>query len=1452
MPKLIHCILVVLLAAPCWPQEPADAPRPIEELRPTHPDTPIVVDGQANAAIVVPDTHEMGLVGRRVAARIRSLTGADLPLFTSTDAPSDVRDWQLVLLGNMANNPVLFDLYLQHYTACDLLYPGEGGYVVRSVHDPWGKGYNAIVLGGSDAGGVSAAADAFLAGLRPGTNLRVPRLMDIQLPGIEGLTPAALKKQQDAWRKRFVKAKGLWYGATHDLCRIGELYHLTGKEAYAQLFAQMARRWIQEYRRWSPHRQITTPKYAMPRLMLTWDLVEESAFVPTKLKLDMLNLLYDYTCRMARHSRIKDWPAGQVRETGHLVCLSVLYGARYFRKHYPDLPHDAIDQGLHDIATGMATLAQTPAVLSEDGYWHFHPETIVHYSMATGERAFFRSGMAAKMCEYAALCTSPLGSFHGHMSEAIPIVAWLSRDPRWQWLATTLDPKRGKPTVVRDGNLVCRPWSFPSDVRPQPPLELAGLMVFPLDATVYDNIVKRRGATPVPRERAFRQAALRSGLTRHSQYLLLDGVNLGLHQLGDGHSVRAYCDRGAGLLTSGKWGATEMKYQNTVLVRRCGRAPESIPVLAELLLQADLAGVGFLQSKLPDYAGTTWVRSIVWIKDACVLVADTLKAHAPDRYDFACQWRTMGEPSLEGRAMVHTRSGTTFVVRSSSGPVRLVDDDGVRVMRTTSSDVLNWGQSRSFAHVLYAKPDASLPRKWTRWQSSPQTARLDQAGAHRGQACATVRLDAEPSWRCLVQTVARPEDVDRLILTAAARTNGGIAARVYVSDPQTRSVLARIDFADEAWTNKSLDLDLPRGIGPKLEVWLSTTHYAAEGSQVWFDDVGLWTQPAAADAQPGRARKNLVANGGFEKAEDHGRPGHDYDVLRLSDQPSESPSDAMLLTTDREPALCVVAQSPIERTLAASVTVHASMALVEPTRFAAAQATRLTCGPELLESSGPLSIELDLATGLGVAVCDEDVQVTLPCPEQGPLTLNASAIAPRRSEGRVWLALTRGRHVFHLPPFDAKHEIFAQVRRGLTQLELAAPDPDKGPAAAGAFPPPVRWKWDEAKGAINAVAVAKLEPTGPSHVAVGSADGKVYLLSNEGKTKWSFSPGSPVNDVLMADLDRDGRTEILACCDNYRVYCLDGAGKKRWEFSNQKFEIKHQLPGEYGTGRYVRGDGEFLVMRAADLDGDGELEVLAGARTFRHGKRRVFGTLFALKSDGKVLWHTYQSGGNPSSLDLTDVDGDGRPEIALATGGPTYARSNYLLSSAGELVHRFRNAYGPERIRFARLTEAGGLSLVAADERSGLVSVFDAADPYGTQWTFPTGAFRVSGLHAVDTNGSGTDEIVVTTLDGDVYALSAAAAGHTAWRRSVQFPVTSSCLIPGLTEATPPFLSVGGADGSLALVGLSGVTLLGSVDSEVTHMVAGDLTGSGWLIPLIGTRSGALWCLHVDVEALVH
>lgn len=145
------------------------------KLKDLHIETKIVSGGSAGAKIVVPVSGVYDRLGVSIAAEIRRLTGVSVPVVADEkfELCRDQRlDENLIVLGNRNTSSVISDLYDLYYCIIDLLYPGEGGSVVRSLHNPFGDGRNIILVGASDDEGMEKASDVFMKALGEAGSMR--------------------------------------------------------------------------------------------------------------------------------------------------------------------------------------------------------------------------------------------------------------------------------------------------------------------------------------------------------------------------------------------------------------------------------------------------------------------------------------------------------------------------------------------------------------------------------------------------------------------------------------------------------------------------------------------------------------------------------------------------------------------------------------------------------------------------------------------------------------------------------------------------------------------------------------------------------------------------------------------------------------------------------------------------------------------------------------------------------------------------------------------------------------------------------------------------------------------------------------------------------------------------------------------------------------------------------
>jgi outer membrane protein assembly factor BamB len=143
----------------------------------------------------------------------------------------------------------------------------------------------------------------------------------------------------------------------------------------------------------------------------------------------------------------------------------------------------------------------------------------------------------------------------------------------------------------------------------------------------------------------------------------------------------------------------------------------------------------------------------------------------------------------------------------------------------------------------------------------------------------------------------------------------------------------------------------------------------------------------------------------------------------------------------------------------------------------------------------------------------------------------------------------------------------------------------------------------------------------------GTDNGWVVAAALGGARQWSHQLKGKVRPApSLADLNGDGQVDVVVGDEEGTLAAIDGAtGKRLWSVQTGS--------NDYGAKGFIGG------AAIADLDRDGRLEVVAGARD---------GILAAYRADGQVMWQAAHSSGIHASPELGDFDGDGSPEVLAA------------------------------------------------------------------------------------------------------------------------------------------------------------------------------------------------------------
>ncbi len=193
----------------------------------------------------------------------------------------------------------------------------------------------------------------------------------------------------------------------------------------------------------------------------------------------------------------------------------------------------------------------------------------------------------------------------------------------------------------------------------------------------------------------------------------------------------------------------------------------------------------------------------------------------------------------------------------------------------------------------------------------------------------------------------------------------------------------------------------------------------------------------------------------------------------------------------------------------------------------------------------------------------------------------------------------------------------------------------------------------------------------------------------------------------------------------------------------------------------------------------------------------AFGTAFAAPTMFSAPFLSYDTGYNPNSVAIGDLNGDGNPDLAVANSFANTV-SVLLADASGKFAPKvdYPTAKTPVSVAIADLEGDGKPDLVIACLSDSVVSVLrgDGSGGFGPRTDWPTAAGPYSAAVA-DLTGDGKLDLVVANVDaGSVSVLGGDGAGT---RRAPVRPASRSATSMATAGSTSrPRTSSGGASPS--------------------------------------------------------
>ncbi len=1228
---------------------------PLTEPYRPHPQTMLVTDGQPQAIVLVPEDTDYVSVAQEFVSRFEQATGVRLPTLPETDFVRDrPQARSLVLLGNFATGPLALRLYANKLICADGLYPGAGGFELRTIPDALDIGADILFLGGSSAGGVRQAMDSFFKGLKTGKSISVPQLIQWSCatdPAPGPVSDEEIEKQvAQAASDLTAFRSDPFRGACGRVISAARSYYLSGDDSWGRLYGRLAALLAGYYAEHKPN----PPTFILASIVMALDQVEESAGLEDVDRLRaaewLRQMVEDTMGFWEMRNPVALYERGETRPIwNHEThpALAIAHAAQYLGTHYA-VPAAAYWAAVVENLFAGQVHCDQPLEDSANYQW-LVPRHTAAYVLATGRlQEYFTDGALRQCLEYAIAshdnqgneathgdAWQPFGSIAGGL---FSVAAAHYHDPRYRWMLERIgiSPSPGL-------------WQFATAMPAKEPDEHIGLRVF----TVAPARVEAYGIEGIAPERALDKAVFRSGWERKDQYLMLDGLNVGNHKHLDANAIIRFTDNRRLWLVDMDYIRAAPKYHNSIAVMRNGKAPDQRPAgrsgaqiiaeppfAAELVCAAGSRDRAMTQSLLSDYDGLDWRRSLLWEAKDFFVVIDELRARSQADYAARCFWRTLGEVQLDGNRLQVTQRGEH---RTGNDFLRVMPDGERTVVELLKPQaeirfrrILEPGEYG--VNLIAQGINGGADSLWLQVDGGERLAYHLPIGEYSGSAIASQSRSArgrEFAWtgwfsprRRETPSSWRPKTWSRTRLRSLTSADGarlnlaqsfdyghgddnGYYARYPYADKMTQILIQtkqgelregeRFTFANLLYTRGGLD-NSPRELRAVGErAWMVTGDPLALvglGPQEIRDlqiDAGMFLLTAdrlmAADA------RHVALLGNEWRAAEPTSLDVRFDAGTVSPE-GESQRAAQLAKTSVGRV-----RELLEGLLKTSSAPSAPAALSWP---------QLPTIKPLWRTEMQSSVRALAAGEPGILCGTEQGEVALIGPD-GKVIWQQEVGSPVRC-----VALAR---------FAAGWACITGTRAG----EVRALDATTGEEQWSYRCEPFHGR----SGSVATVFAADLDGDGLHEVIAGSDNWHYHALSSAGKLLWRTNTVHASTVGCAGDLTGDGRDDVVAGTEYYWPRLLDSAGK--------------QLPG-------VSGGPVTTAVGAFDLDGDGKAEAFIGMDD---------AFVRCARPDEREVW-AVNVGGSPTAIKPLDVDGDGKPEVVCSSEG----FGVYAFGSDGEQIWR--------------------------------------------------------------------------------------------------------------------------------------------------------------------------------------
>ena len=647
--------------------------RPAEDSLPLTPLAPFVLGlASPSCAILCSEDLVLRAAAKTLASAIARAGEPPPRILDDAVDPATLGRGPVVVMGSLTLGVAARRLYFTGYDFTDYSWPGKGGYVVRTIRDPFGTGAHVLMLGGSFPKDIAAAAHRavrIVADSGPKLGYLNVVKLGANADAIKARSETFLSSEPTTWKR--IGGNGSW-NYIKQIHWAGMGFLRTGDEAYLKPFCR-------ELLWFFYHDVINRPDDLGPAqihstiddLLLLWDLVaDHPAFAKRRTDIDEKFLFLACSGEGGRPMRRQGWQLRSNHGIGR--ALDSYFLGRYFQRRY------GIEEGNEwmQIADNHF-LPQMQAFKSyEDNSYHqFHVSLALtlYYALATGKEDYIGGDVLRQIMDRAIIAHRVGRGPATYLSAYATAID----DPRYLALMAC----RGSDGYIE----YCAGMSGASVIgenlrafcgftQPATHDELLGVAVAPLDPIWHESMRSRTDGgqflVTTPAEHCFDKIAVRDGFRPEDFYMLIDGLCGGGHSFQDSNCIVQYQDHGYPWLKQeyGNFGPTcsTVRQQNGVFVALDGQGPGAVHRCARLLYARKLgAGHDAVGSALEGIGDIDWQRHILRKKGAWTLVIDRAVANRAGEAYVERNWHVRGDATATADGLIAKQGEHVFHLQSA-------------------------------------------------------------------------------------------------------------------------------------------------------------------------------------------------------------------------------------------------------------------------------------------------------------------------------------------------------------------------------------------------------------------------------------------------------------------------------------------------------------------------------------------------------------------------------------------------------------------------------------------------------------------------------------------------------------------------------------------------------------------------------------------------------------------